>query len=274
MNAQRGFTLIEMIVVIVITGIIAGIVAIFIQAPVQGYIDSSRRAELTDIADTALRRMARDVRLAVPNSVRAEACPGPCFEFVLTKAGGRYRNDFTGNPLLPGDPLLFDGADTKFDILHGPNGTPIVVGDFIATGSSQSDGSVVYGLAGLRKVTGYADPLVTLDAGLASALQMPTHRFDVVDSAVTYDCVGAARDASGNGIGTLRRYSGYWDFTTDRTTFTVPAGGVVLADKVSACTISYDLTEKRFSLLSIHLTLTEANESVTLHHQMHVNNIP
>ncbi|NCN89388.1 MAG: prepilin-type N-terminal cleavage/methylation domain-containing protein, partial [Gallionella sp.] len=56
--SQRGFTLIEMIVVIVITGIIAGIVAIFIKAPVQGYVDSARRAELTDIADTAVRRLA------------------------------------------------------------------------------------------------------------------------------------------------------------------------------------------------------------------------
>ncbi len=67
---QYGFTLIEMIVVIVITGIIAGVVAVFLKAPVQGYIDSARRAELTDIADTAIRRMARDVRTAVPNSVR------------------------------------------------------------------------------------------------------------------------------------------------------------------------------------------------------------
>jgi MSHA biogenesis protein MshO len=270
MRRQRGFTLIEMIVVIVITGIIAGIVAIFIQAPVQGYIDSSRRAGLTDIADTALRRMARDVRIAVPNSVRTAACPGPCFEFVMTKTGGRYRND------LPGDPLLFDGADTAFDVLHGPEGTPLVAGDFIVIGSSQSDGSVVYDLTGVRSVATYVDPLVTLGAGLANALQMPTHRFDVVDSAVTYDCFGVGMDAGGSGTGELRRYSGYWNFAANRTTFSVPAGGVsaVLADKVSACSISYDLTEARFGLLTIRLTLSEANESVTLHHQMHVNNIP
>ena len=41
----RGFTLVEMIIVIVITGIIGGIVAIFLRAPVQGYVDSARRAE-------------------------------------------------------------------------------------------------------------------------------------------------------------------------------------------------------------------------------------
>jgi MSHA biogenesis protein MshO len=39
-----GFTLIEMIMVIVITGILAGMVAVFIAKPVEGYADSVRRA--------------------------------------------------------------------------------------------------------------------------------------------------------------------------------------------------------------------------------------
>ena len=35
-NNSRGFTLVEAIVVIVITGIIAGMVAVFIRSPVDG----------------------------------------------------------------------------------------------------------------------------------------------------------------------------------------------------------------------------------------------
>ena len=112
MNSRRqlrGFTLVEMIVVIVITGIIGGIVAIFIRAPVQGYVDSARRAEMTDIADTAMRRISRDLRLALPNSVRVTStCSGPttCYvEFIPTTGGGRYRDskDSSGN----GNPLIF-----------------------------------------------------------------------------------------------------------------------------------------------------------------------
>ncbi|MDP1682827.1 MAG: prepilin-type N-terminal cleavage/methylation domain-containing protein, partial [Burkholderiales bacterium] len=57
----RGFTLIEMVVVIVLTSILASVVAMFIRLPVQGYVDTARRAEMTDIADTALRRMGRDL---------------------------------------------------------------------------------------------------------------------------------------------------------------------------------------------------------------------
>ena len=67
---QSGFTLAEAVIVIAITGIISAVVAVFIKAPVQSYFDASRRAEMTDIADTALRRISRDLRLALPNSVR------------------------------------------------------------------------------------------------------------------------------------------------------------------------------------------------------------
>ncbi len=92
-----GFTLVEMIVVIVITGILAGVVAIFLRVPVEGYMDSARRAEMTDIADTALRRMGRDLRTAVPNSVRIPAPAGSAYiEFLPTRDGGRYRADPTG----------------------------------------------------------------------------------------------------------------------------------------------------------------------------------
>ncbi|HJW54946.1 MAG TPA: prepilin-type N-terminal cleavage/methylation domain-containing protein, partial [Burkholderiaceae bacterium] len=67
---HQGFTLLEAIIVIAITGIIAAVVAVFIVKPVQGYVDSARRAEMTDTADTALRRISRDLHLALPNSVR------------------------------------------------------------------------------------------------------------------------------------------------------------------------------------------------------------
>ena len=120
-NSCAGFTLVEAIMVIVITGILAGMVAVFIKAPVDGYVDSVRRAELTDAADTALRRIARDVRTALPNSFRLVTVAGSsCVEFLPTLGGGRYRIAPTTDG-TSSDILSFAAADTSFDVLANSN---------------------------------------------------------------------------------------------------------------------------------------------------------
>lgn len=277
-NRESGFTLVEMIIVIVITGIIAGIVAIFIKAPVQGYVDSARRAELTDIADTALRRMARDIRIAVPNSVRFSNCTAPCVEFIPTKDGGRYRADTPGNPLLFNESNGTVHADGSFDIVG--SAINFSVGDFIVVGSTQSDGSIPYSTAvtgGLRAYAGVAgmqtNVAITNPSGLPATAELDSQRFDVVagtQKAVTYACIGTlgVLDANGNGQGRLVRYANYG--------FNVAPSGVpaILADRVSACSMDYDLPNQRFGLVGIRLTLTSGNESVTLYNEVHVNNSP
>src|SRR4051812_16979930 len=89
-----GFTLVEAVIVITLTGVLAAITAIFIRKPVDSYFDTARRAELTDIADTAVRRVARDIQNALPNSIRPTvAGTGAFLEFIPIKDAGRYRAD-------------------------------------------------------------------------------------------------------------------------------------------------------------------------------------
>src|SRR3989442_13260377 len=98
LRSERGVTLIEMVIVISITAIIAGAVSVFISRPVEGYADAARRAEMSDIADTALRRMTRDLRTALANSIRITCVPSGCaagsvyyLEYLQGSGGGRYR---------------------------------------------------------------------------------------------------------------------------------------------------------------------------------------
>src|SRR5688572_23243570 len=70
---SQGFSLVELIVVIVITGIIASVIGSFIAGPIQGFFDQARRAALVDAAQLALLRMGRDLRAALPNSVRIDS---------------------------------------------------------------------------------------------------------------------------------------------------------------------------------------------------------
>lgn len=300
---QRGFTLVEMIMVIVITGIIGGMVAVFLKAPIQQYMDVARRAELTNIADTAVRRMARDVRIAVPNSVRVPNPAGTStyVEFLPTKDGGRYRANSTGGGTDCGtvaDSVLdFSVADSCFEII----GSQITFanGDQIVVGSTQSDGAPPYQLptsaTGIRRAI---DPVgvgtfqyvkITSTTALPAWAELPSQRFDVVDGAqqaVTYACVGTlgTLDTNQDGQAKLMRYWGY-GFQSSQVAPPTTVGGsdgigaltyssAVLADKVSDCEITYDVPNQRFGLLAVRLTLTSGGESVSLYNEIHVNNTP
>ena len=294
-NQQRGFTLVEMIMVMVITGIIGGMVAMFIRAPVQGYVDSARRAEMTDIADTAVRRLARDIRTAVPNSVRVPVTPcnappaNPCYvEFLPTRDGGRYRAN------TPGNVLKFGIVVANFDIIGSP--ITFVAGDQVVVGSTQSDGNPPYqdptavacNVAAtttcIRRPIAAAGALTTVTFTPSAAVlplwaELPSQRFDVVDGtqqAVTYACEGVGIDANGDGTGSLNRY---WHYDFNPVQLPPPlagpgSGSAVLADRLSACVITYNAVNQRNGLLEINLSITRSNETVRLYQAIHVNNAP
>ena len=67
---QRGVTLIELVITIVVGSIVVAFMAMFIVTPMLSYSAQTRRAELVDEAESALRFMGRDLRSALPNSVR------------------------------------------------------------------------------------------------------------------------------------------------------------------------------------------------------------
>ena len=290
---QQGFTLVEMIMVIVITGIIGGIVAVFLKAPVQQYMDVARRADMTDIADTALRRITRDLRLALPNSVRVRnaagtACNGAqaCYlEFIPTIGGGRYR-DSTDN-LGVGNILDFSAADPDFEVL-GPM-PPVAVGDQIVVYNLGIPGADAYAgnnaaTHNRRAVSGVVGNTISItslnalpfDSCVydASGFVVGGCRFQVVQSPVTYVCTPVAGGAGG----TVARWQGYAIQAAQPVA--LPATGTpssaLLANNVSACAFSYDanVVAQRSGLVTMRLAITENGETVTLYSATHVSNVP
>lgn len=292
---QRGFTLVEMVVVIVITGIVSGIMAMFIGAPVKGYMDTAARVELADIADTATRRIARDVRLALPNSVRIDP-NGLYLELLLTKTGGRY---LAVGDATPGDVLAFDSDPspanpTMFTIVGAaPSGVQrIVPGDFIVVnnlgGSSPVDAydcsakcnrgtvSAVNGTS----ITLAANPFLVTDpaAPATRAMASLSNRFQVVTTPVTYFCAPNA-----NGGGTLRRLSGYaiqaaQPVDINASPLNNAPTNALLASQVANCSFSFNtLPNVQRGLVAINLRLGTPGSSagqISLVQQAQVNNTP
>jgi MSHA biogenesis protein MshO len=265
MRTQRGVTLIELVMVIVVTGIIAAGVAVFIQRPVEGYIDAGRRAALTDEADTALRRITRDLRTALPNSIRVDAS-GKFIEYIETTGGGRYRAepDSGGG----GDILDFTAADTSFDVL-GPapaNGNHVVVYNLFNSGtvSNAYSGDNRAALTSVGASVVFSSTLFPESS--------PARRFHIVSGPVTYGCTG----------GQLLRYSGY---AYNEPQVAPPVGGssAVLAANVdtAACSFVYDAGSlgERNGTVSITLQINSVAagggvERIRLFQQAQVGNAP
>ena len=273
---SAGFTLVEIVMVIVIIGIISGTVAIFMVKPVQGYVDAVKRAELTDAADVALRRFTRDVRLALPNSLRVMTSGGDYYiEFIMTNNGGRYRDESDGS--TAGNFLSFTDTTIKtFDVLGPmPSNPAMAVNDYIVIynlGSGYSPADAYTG-GNRAQISGIASNVVTLltnpFASQSPPLPSPNARFQVVPGgtkAVTYVCPTTT-------AGNLSRYANYGFNATQL----APTGTPSTLAANAICTVDYTSTATgRNGLLYVELKLTDSasGESVTLFQQIHVDNAP
>jgi MSHA biogenesis protein MshO len=285
---QRGFTLVEAVMVIVIVGVIGAMLAVFIRVPVQGYADSLARAELSDTADLALRRIARDLRLALPNSVRVSQS-GEAIEMLLTRTGGRYLSaedsvevapvlDFVapGNVKLsvvgaaPGPDQLTPGRDYFVVNNLGPDFAPANAYDY---SSAQRNITKVSDVDSAHNLIMLADNPFAVQLPPSPS---PTQRFHIVSGPVTYEC-GLEPDGATR---LLTRQSGY-DIASVQLADPVRATGrgqrALLAGRVRSCQFQYEALGRRNALVILTLELqarSSTDATIRLVHQVHVDNTP
>lgn len=278
---QAGFTLIEAVMVIVIIGVLGAVVAVFIRMPIQGYHDSVARAELTDLADLSLRRMARDLRLALPNSIFVSDS-GTTISFFMTKAGGRYLtpdDDVAAQPVLD-----FINPDNRTFTMFGHQPdirNTIVKGDYIVVynlGVDPADAyiggnramvekfSTIDAAKGLYQIELADNPFAKQDPPMPS----PGSRFHVVGQPVTYSCTPGA-----GGSGTISRQWDYGILKGKPTASNVPTS--LLAKRVTSCNFDYSTdANSRGALIILTLELESPGDAglIKLVHQVHVDNTP
>ncbi|MEI8159034.1 MAG: prepilin-type N-terminal cleavage/methylation domain-containing protein [Burkholderiales bacterium] len=283
---HRGFTLVELIMVIVLMGVIGGIMSVFIRGPIDAYISAGRRAALTDVADTTARRIARDIRRALPNSIRPNGAN--CLEFIPTKTGGRYRVQDN----LAGDSLDFAISDTTFNRLGSNSALPasqqiaqndlIVVYNLGIAGADAYDVTTALGSTNWTTVSaaptepaGYvpAETVIPI-SGFKFPLSSGSNRFHVVaanEQMVSYVCSGTTLFRAVSTVPTAAASCP----TATAGSATVSA----IATNVNCPGTSFTYTGpdlQRNALVTMVLSIQDssATETVNLQHEVHVDNTP
>lgn len=270
---MQGFTLVELVMVIALAGLVAVMIATVMSRPMQGFVDQSRRATLVDLASTALNRLARDIRLAVPNSVRV----GVNGELELLRApvGGRYRANLLNG--VPQDPPRCTASPCSI-----PFAGPLPLNELVLPAGLWM---VIYNVGGagagnnvwppLDAASSVISPRVTVSLA-ASTLQLsgaavagfrfryasPQHRFYLADSVVGYRCMNnQIRRGEFNSLENAYNYD----------------NAAVVVDRVNCGASSFTYaagTNIRSGLVTLRLTLTDSGETITLLQQVHVDNAP
>lgn len=283
----RGFTLVELVMVIALASVVAVMVSSVLSRPLEGFMAQSRRAELTDMAAIALNRMTRDIRLAVPNSLRQP--DANTLELLPIHEAGRYRGTQLEDGGVRYDPPRCPPApgQCRIEVL-----SPLLDGASVAAAKwmviynigAPSEGSTVWPpLAVAGDGSGAViTPKIEFSLQAGNVLEFgsngfaafryasPQHRFYLAEDVLGFRCENPGTNAAGEGTGRLLRASfpelrAAYDYDNAR----------LLVDAVSRCRITYaSATNARNALVTIELGVKKGGEEVVLLQQVHVDNAP
>ncbi|HEC19502.1 MAG TPA: type II secretion system protein [Gammaproteobacteria bacterium] len=270
----KGFTLIELVTVIVLLGIIAGILTPFIAKAMQAYTHSKARAMLVAKGRLALERLAREIHQAVPNSLSVLA-GGTGIEFVRSRTGGRYvaRFDDFGSEFSRINRRFRKNANLSALYVVG-TGLSLAANDVLVIGNtSPADlqaGNTSAALTGISATTMGADGTtngqILSFASQQFSVESPGKHFSIADQTVEVGQTGdVLRWFSSAG---LTDYDGAVDWSS---------ADPALVDGVSTVGFTYSPgTPQSSGVLRVDLQLADAatGQAIRLYREIHVRNTP
>lgn len=174
-----GFTLIEMIVVIIILGVLATAVTTFISLSTRIYTEATAREQLVSSARFAIERLNREVRDALPNSL---VVSGRCLMFSPIVASTIY----TDIPVSP------EAARKTIDVIEFDEPSSISNWSVIVYPLTPDDVYVdigkLYPVAGIDPGPTAHERIITLDVvdNVQFSEDSPTQRLYFINGSVEY----------------------------------------------------------------------------------------
>lgn len=266
-----GFTLLELIVVIVILGVMSVGIASFITLSTQTYLNVTERDDALSNARFVLERLNRELRDAVPNSVRiADNGLTQCLEFVPIKASTTYIDI----PVLP-EPATANVTAIPFNDMNGNpyvcNGCadqiivyPLSNSD-IYSNHNDSTGKV-FNLGNFASAAANEWTLPILNGAVTFDEESPTERLYIANEQVSY-CVSAGQiHRHTNNIGGAQTLT--------------PANPVLMAESLApivASNLPFSIlpaTLTRNAIVQVNLHFTRDGEDYVFNNDIHINNVP
>lgn len=258
---QRGFTLIELITVMVLLSIIAAFSTQFIVTSLDSYNTNKKNNDLLNKGRTSLEQVARYLRSAVPNSARASAS-GNCLELMPSVGGAFYEgqvadtnNGSSSTSSIATSPFFLGLGTAEYAVIAALDSSEIYT-----SGSPSSVASLA---------TTIGNPVTSL------SLDTP-HRF-FRNSAQQRVFVGASPIRFCVLGGNLFLFENY-GFVTSAMIDGNPGGdSVLMAANVAAVGNAFIVstgTEDRSASVDISLQFFEENTQVNLQQTVFIRNVP
>lgn len=263
----KGFTLIELVTVLVLLGVLSVGISGFIGVTTQIYVDVTTRDELISSARFSIERLNRELRGALPNSIRTlSSGNSQCVEFTPAKLSAVY-TQLAVAPDPASDQInivrFFDTSlySDSLDVIVYPL-TPDDVYN-----SSDRRASI----DNLNQVAGN-EWVLTLSASKQFPQNSPTSRVYFIESPVAY-CV--TTDSAGLN-GSLTRHQGYSSYSAN-----LPSpfsDGVLMAASLNTAGSTpfqfADSTRQRNAIVLVNFTFEENFESISFNNEIQVPNVP